>query len=387
MDVVCFSNDWDGDPLSKTHLMRRAAREGRVLWVDSLGNRRPRASARDLRRIVRKLSAASVGLREVEPNLHVLSPLALPPSAAGWARAVNARLVEWQVRRAMGTLKLDRPVIVSFLPAAAPVFSRLPASLRVYYCVDEFSAFEGAGSIIRTLEDALVDASDLVVCTTEELQRDKARRHAHVALVRHGVDVDHFARAFDGAPPVEARVSGLPRPVLAFMGLVAEWVDQEILVAVARHFAQGTLLVIGRADVDTSALAREPNVVMLGRRPYAELPQLLAGVDVALCAFRENALTRAANPLKVREYLAAGLPVVSTPIPEVERLGLASCRVARDSGAFIGAIERALADGAGPSAGRAEAMRGESWDARWAAVRGLFEEALERKAGGLRSVG
>ncbi len=284
----------------------------------------------------------------------------------------------------MRTLGLHRPVVVSFLPSAAPVVPRLPASLRVYYCVDEFSAFDGAGEAIRTLEEALVDDSDLVVCTTEELARDKALRHSNVALVRHGVDVDHFAKAASPSTPIDVRVRGLPRPVVAFMGLVADWVDQELLVAVARRFPQGTLLVIGRADVDTTLLAREPNVVMLGRRPYAELPGLLAGVDVGLCAFRENALTRAANPLKVREYLAAGLPVVSTPIPEVARLGIDACRVARGRDAFIAAVEEALADNPGPVPARAAAMRTESWDARWATVHELFEEALERRTGIVR---
>jgi glycosyltransferase involved in cell wall biosynthesis len=387
MDVVCFSNDWDGDPLSKTHLMRRAAREGRVLWVDSLGNRAPRATGRDLRRMTRKLAAAAGGLREVEPGMHVLSPLALPFFGHPWARALNARLLERQVRHAMHRIGMSRPVVVSFLPAAAPVFPRLPAGLRVYYCVDEFSAFEGAGASIRALENALVDTSDLVVCTTRELQADKRRRHPNVALVPHGVDVDHFAGAASSSLRADARLTRLGRPVLAFMGLVAEWVDQSLLVEVARRFPHATLLVIGRADVDTTALAREPNVVLLGRRPYAELPGLLAGVDVGLCAFRENDLTRAANPLKVREYLAAGLPVVSTPIPEVERLGLPWCRVARGTEAFIAAIGAALADRPGPCSDRAAAMRSESWDERWRTVRALFEQAMERRDGRVLHVG
>ena len=76
-DIVCFSNDWDGDPLSKTHLMRLAARNNRVLWVNSIGNRAPKATSRDLKRIGRKLMQAFGGLREVEKNIHVLSPLAL----------------------------------------------------------------------------------------------------------------------------------------------------------------------------------------------------------------------------------------------------------------------------------------------------------------------
>ena len=373
-DIVCFSNDWDGDPLSKMHLMRLAARHNRVLWVSSVGNRAPRATSRDLQRMARKLTQAFGGVREVEANIHVLAPLALPVYGHEWIRRLNGRALAAQVNHAMRRLGMSRPIVISFLPGAAPAISHIDAQLRVYYCVDEFSAFDGAGAAIASLERELIARSDLVICSAERLVLAKKKLHPRVELVRHGVDVAHFGRALQSGSALSELVSDLPHPVRGFVGLMAEWVDQELLGALADHYARGTVVIVGREDCDTTALRMRRNVLFVGRRPYAELPSIMKGFDVALVPFRDSELTQAANPLKAREYLAAGLPVVSSPIPEVERLG--GCRIARGPAGFIEAIDAILAEGAGPSAARAATMASESWEARWDDVAALLAERL-----------
>jgi glycosyltransferase involved in cell wall biosynthesis len=150
--------------------------------------------------------------------------------------------------------------------------------------------------------------------------------------------------------------------VIGFFGQIAHWVDLELMAGVAKRFPNASLVVIGKATTDTSVLEALPNVHLLGRKPYSELPAYCKGFDVALMPFRINELTLNANPLKVREYLAAGLQVVSTPIPEVEVLGL--CRIASGPEAFAREIEAALSEDPGPSVKRSEAIRSESWEAR-----------------------
>jgi glycosyltransferase involved in cell wall biosynthesis len=374
IDIVCFSNDWDGDPLSKTHLMRLAARNNRVLWVNSIGNRAPRATARDFRRLGHKLVQVLEGVHEVEHNIHVLAPLALPIFGQAWAQELNGRILDAQIRTVQARLGMTNPIAISFLPGAASAFARMQARLHVYYCVDEFSAFDGAGLAIAQLERETIAHADLVICSSEKLQRAKERLHPRVALVRHGVDLAHFRRATDPTIPLSGLMRDLPRPVLGFVGLVAEWVDQELLSAIAERFSEGTLVIVGREDCDTTLLRTHPNIVFLGRRPYAELPSIMKGFDIGLVPFRENELAEAANPLKAREYVAAGLPVISTPIPEVERLGV--CRIASGAPEFIRAIEGILADGAGPTTARSATMAAHSWDSRWTEVESLFAEQL-----------
>ena len=158
--------------------------------------------------------------------------------------------------------------------------------------------------------------------------------------------------------------------------MAADWIDIDLMVRVAKHFSKGSLVLLGKVTTDVSALSALPNVHLLGRKPYADLPAYSKGFDVAMLPFPISEVTLNANPLKVREYLAAGLPVVSTAIPEVEVLGM--CRIGRDPAGFIAEIEAALAD-PGPKAARSEQVRSESWAARIEEIRGHVA-ALARPA-------
>ncbi len=367
-DIVCFSHDWTGDPLSKTHLMRLLARDNRILWVNSIGYRAPTASKADVGRALRKLAAATSPIREVEPQIFVFNPLAIPAYGNPAVRALNRHLLRFQVRRAMRRLGFRRPINWLFNPAASVIAGGLDEESLIYQCVDEYTAFSGVASgSLAALERTILEKADLVIVSAELLLRSKSPYNPNTVLVRHGVDYDHFRKALDPETRVPESIANLPRPVLGFFGLIADWVDVELMARVASHFSGGSMVVLGKVTTDASALERLPNVHMLGRVPYGDLPSYCKGFDVALNPFRISELTLNANPLKVREYLAAGLPVVSTAIPEVEVLG--QCRIGADADGFLREVEAALAD-PGPSEGRSEAIRPESWAARLEEIRG-----------------
>jgi hypothetical protein len=179
-------------------------------------------------------------------------------------------------------------------------------------------------------------------------------------LVRHGVDHRHFARALEPLP-LPPPLAALPRPVIGFFGLVADWIDLPLVRAVADAYPAASVVLLGKVVTDTAALDGARNVHLMGRRPYAELPAWCRGFDVAITPFRRNALALAANPLKAREYVAAGLPNVCTDLPELRRIP--GCTVAEDAAAFVAAVGEALRSG-GPSPARSALVRGESWEAR-----------------------
>jgi len=361
-DMLCFSHDWTGDPLSKNHLMRVFARHNRILWINSIGYRTPTLSITDARRVFRKLRAATARLREVESNIFVFSPLAIPAYGNACMRALNRQLLRWQVRAAMRRLSFRSPISWVFNPAAAVVAGALGEAAVIYYCVDEYSAFAGVNSAhLGKLEESLLRKSDAVIVSAESLYESKSKFNPKTVMVRHGVDHDHFVKALDFATCVPEDLRALPRPILGFFGLIADWIDFDLLAAVAHRFSQGSVVLIGKCTTDVSAIARLPNVRLLGQRPYATLPAYCKGFDVALIPFRINRLTLNANPLKVREYLAAGLPVVSTALPEVVALRL--CAIAQNHAEFIAAVESALR-APGPALERSELLRSESWTAR-----------------------
>jgi glycosyltransferase involved in cell wall biosynthesis len=376
-DLVVFSNDWDGDPLSKVHIMRILSRDNRVLWVNSIGNRAPKANAHDLQRIWRKLSTFTEGIREVEPNLFVLAPLAIPFYGSEAVRATNRELLRLQVKRAMRKLHFKRPISWSFLPASAPVSGTLGEEFVVYHCVDEFSAFSDTnGRHIAELEERLLRRADLVITSAERLRENKAKVNPRTVLVRHGVDFQHFVKACEPTTAIPEDIASLPRPIIGFFGLMADWVDQEAMIATAKAHPEGSVVVIGKVapDCDVSAMKAVPNIHFLGRKPYTSLPGYCRAFDVALMPFKVNELTLNANPLKVREYLAAGLPVVSTDIPEVRKVGL--CKLATSTEDFVRKVDECLAEGAGPSRERAERIFHESWDARVEEIRTHVGEAM-----------
>jgi glycosyltransferase involved in cell wall biosynthesis len=380
--IVCFAKDWDDHPTSNNHVMRLLARTNTVLWVSSIGMRRPSVSARDLRRAARKLAASVRGPRHVADGLWVLAPLALPLPHSRMATALNRRLLSTTIRRAARRLGMTAFQVWTFLPNAVDYAVDLDPTLLVYYCVDDWAHAEGYdGGGLAALERRLCARADLVFATSEPLAAAKRRLNPRTHLAPHGVDHAHFARALDPATVSAPALAALGRPAIGVVGLLDERVDLALLGRVAARHPDRPLVLIGRAHVDLGPLARaHPNVHAVGHVPYAELPEWLAGFAVALVPFVVNEYTRHVNPVKLREYLSAGLPVVSTDLPEVARLGR-WCRIGRDADAFVAAVDAAIAsDGRAERAARSEAMRGETWERRVADLAAVVQRTYEARA-------
>lgn len=377
-DILCFSHDWNGDPLSKTHLMRLLAKDNRILWVNSIGYRAPRATRSDFSRALAKLKAAAAPVREVELNLFVLNPLALPFHGRPGVGAINRIWLGRQVRRAMRKLNFQRPINWVFNPAAGVIAGSLGEEMLIYQCVDEYPALDGVHAEgLRKSEEQLLRKADAVIVSAERLLQRKAVVHPRTVLVRHGVDYDHFRRALDPDTAIPADIADIPRPILGFFGLLSyDWIDASLLETLAKRFPQASLVLIGKQTMDLSRIAALPNVHLLGRRPYADLPGYCRAFDVALIPFRISEATLHSNPLKAREYLAAGLPVVSTRIPEVEATG--GCRLAGDAEDFVAEVRAALLD-PGPNEERSLTVQHETWAARLEEIRGHLQQVVSER--------
>ena len=373
-DILCFSHDWTGDPLSKTHLMRVLSKENRILWINAIANRMPTTSSKDLSRIIRKLKSFTEPVREVEPQIFVLNPLAIPAYGNQAVRKFNEKFLVSQVKKAMRNLKFQNPLNMVFNPAAGLLAGKLGETDLIYYCVDEYTAFTGAAAGLKEIEQDLFKKADLVIVSAENLLESKKHFNKNTFLIRHGTDWKHFHSALAADTPIPAEIADLPRPIIGFHGLLADWVDFELIKKTAAHFAGGSVVLIGKTTVDAEKKIRVldgiKNIHFLGRKPYAELPSYCKGFDVALNPFAVNELTLAANPLKVREYLAAGLQVVSTDIPEVRILE--DCLVGENHADFIAKIEFALSNPK-PKEIVSDRIRHESWEAKINELREIME--------------
>jgi glycosyltransferase involved in cell wall biosynthesis len=381
-EIVCVGfADWDTDLwTNQHHLMSRLAHENRVLFVESLGLRRPRLAGRDLQRIARRLRTGLRGPRETG-GLHVLSPLVLPLHSSRLARAINDRLLPALVRRAARALSFERPILWSYVPQAEALLGALDPALVVYHCVDDLAAQPGIDApSFRAAERRFAARADLVLASAPVLAERLREIAGHVVYAPNVADTDLFAKALD-AGPVDPAVAELHRPRIVFTGaVVTTKLDIELIVALAKLRPRWSFALVGpigpgdpRADV--SSLAAEPNVHLLGARPYEQLPSVLRGADAGIVPYARNELTNSIFPMKVYEYLAAGLPVVTTPLPALE--GVEAIAAAPDAQGIAHLLDEALAtDSPRRRAERSRLAAGHSWDRRLAEIAAQIE-ALE----------
>ncbi|MBE3123384.1 MAG: VanZ family protein [Planctomycetes bacterium] len=364
--ILCFASGYDAPPTSKHHVMHLLAERNTVLWVNYHASRTPSASASDLRYMARKLGQVLGGMRKVRENLHVLTPLVLPLPGSAWARRLNRKLLVHQIRRALTKVGRGPVQVWSFTPDISYLLGRFGEEKVLYYCVDDFASFTGydRDQVLRDEAD-LCRRADLVVTTSQALQDAKAPLNPNTILVTHGVDYEHFSRAAREDLPVPEDLKAIPHPILGFFGLLRDWVDLDLLAEVARLRPDWHIVLIGDADstVDLASYRGVANMHFLGRRPYADLPAYCRGFDVGLIPFKINELTRAVNPIKMKEYLAAGLPVVSTPLPEMMT---SNPLITTGEGpeAFASAIEYALTKGLATRQAGVRAMAIETWAGR-----------------------
>lgn len=360
-DLLCFSHlRWDFVFQRPHHLLTRAARTMRVTfweepcWIET--------------------GSATLAIRQEPSGVWVVQPV-LP---WGCDSDLEQRAL---LDRLLSERGVADPILWYYTPHALDFTDGLRGRLTVYDCMDELAAFSGADPTLPARERALLRRADIVFTGGHSLFEAKRALHPNVHAFPSGVDVAHFRPARDGlADPSDQR--GIPHPRLGFFGVLDERIDLPLLAAVADLRPAAQFVLVGpTAKIDDASLPARPNLHYLGPKPYDALPAYVANWQVALMPFAINAATRFISPTKTPEYLAAGLPVVSTPITDVARQygGLDGVHIAATATGFAEAADRALAQARHPTTWRpaADAMLAEmSWDATWDRMAALLQPAL-----------
>ena len=344
-DFIVFSDDWGEHPSSSQHLFRRLLAAGhRVLWVNTIGMRAPTISLADARKIVLKMSKMFRRSRGGGPardsfeNLHVVQPFMLPFSNIGLVRWLNRRSVLGSVRQLAQQHGLRQPIVVSTVPNACDFVAELGARRVVYYCVDDFAQWPGLNhELVRKMECDLIDKSDVLIATSEKLYQRLEHHGKPTHLLTHGVDIEHFSTQ---APP-SPRLARLSRPRALYFGLLDARTNQDLLVEVASRARDWSFVFVGPVEGDAGRLQRLSNVHLLGPASYAELPAFVSGSDVLILPYVLNELTAAISPLKLKEYMATGKPIISTPLPEVVKMG-ACVMLGRETEEWVAGLALAL---------------------------------------------
>jgi UDP-galactopyranose mutase len=365
--LICFSHlRWDFVLQRPQHLMERFARAASVLFWEE--PRYDRADAEP--RLDTKWSNSDQVL--------VVTPV-LPEGLSSATQTAT-------LRDLLDGLLAEKSAAVTrwyYTPMMLPFSRHVEADCVVYDCMDELANFKGAPPELLSLEHELLATADLVFTGGYSLYEAKRELHPAVHAFPSSVDVSHFAqgRMITAEPHDQA---DLPRPRLGFYGVIDERMDLELLATLADARPEWSIVMIGPVvKISESELPRRSNIHYLGGKTYADLPAYLAGWDVALMPFAINEATRFISPTKTPEYLAAGRPVVSTAIVDVQRhyAGLAAVQIAHDAPAFIAACDQALALGQSGTAWLGEVDRvlsGMSWDLTQQQMAALMDDVIEQ---------
>jgi UDP-galactopyranose mutase len=366
--IAAFSHlRWNFVYQRPQHLLSRLAARHRVVFIEEpeLDTDRPPRWERS----------------KLQPNLTVYRPRT-PVRAPGFHAdqfPVLERLLA-ELRAELGNTNI---LAWLYSPMALPLARALAPDAVVYDCMDELSLFLGAPPELLSHEAELLKYADVMFTGGPSLFRAKRSRHPNVHCFPSSVDAAHFRLAdTEGRPVSEAEdQSELPHPRLGFFGVIDERLDLEIVDRIAEAHPDWQIVLVGPVvKIDPERLPRRSNIHYFGQRSYDELPRYLAGWDVCLLPFARNDATRFISPTKTLEYMAAELPIVSTPITDVAQPYGDIVYLGGTPDEFLAACESALASSPRERAARTAQMRnvlaGTSWDVTVAAMDRLLDQAM-----------
>jgi glycosyltransferase involved in cell wall biosynthesis len=324
LSFIVFSDDWGEHPSSCQHIFSHIIKDHPVIWVNTIGMRMPNLSLYDLRKAILKLkkmfvSNSSEKKSEIsEPNLTVIQPMMLPFIKWSVVRLFNRKSVVRAVRRVSGELKLNASTMVITAPNACEYIGLCGEKKVIYYCVDDFSEWPGVEKeLVQKMESSLIHQSDVFFATSQHLYEKIAKHGKNVNLLSHGVDVDFFS----SLPKKEHKLfENIPSPRVGYFGLFDDRSDMLLLKEIAVLMPDVSFVITGNVETDVGVLQSLDNVFFTGSVPYTDLPAIAKGYNACMLPYKVNELTDSIMPLKIKEYIATGIPVISTPIKEALKL-------------------------------------------------------------------
>jgi glycosyltransferase involved in cell wall biosynthesis len=360
--LLVFADDWGRHPSSCQHLVRHLLAEHPTIWVNTIGTRAPRLDLQTVRRAAGKVRAwlrPKAADRAVLPDgLTLLNPKMWPWLSHPFDRRLNRDLLLRQLRRALKRLP-EPPVAITTLPVVADLMGHLPVRKWVYSCVDDFSEWPGLDRrALAQMERHVVERADTLVAASETLQARLAEMGRHAHLLTHGVDLDFWRKSHE---PV---LTPWDRPLIVFWGVVDRRTDTAFVRHLAGALRYGTIVLAGPDQNPDPDLARLPHVVCPGPIPFQQLPALAREAAVLVMPYADAPVTRAMQPLKLKEYLATGKPVVARDLPANREWADALDLVASPEEFTAAVLERLETDLPSEQQAARRRLKDESWAAK-----------------------
>jgi glycosyltransferase involved in cell wall biosynthesis len=365
-DIVFFGNDWFGEnKTSSHHIAQRLARSHKVLYVECPGLRMPKSNIRDFKKIAAKIEKIISKPRKIDEQFWVYTLFQIPLHRFAWIRRLNEKLILFSLKMVMRQVGFIEPLLWFHIPHLFMVPGKLPAKGVVYYCIDNYSALPDVNrDAVQAMDDEMTRKADLVFAVSEPVFNSKKLLAKDLILSPHGVDFDHFNKANKLSQGIPDEVANISSPIIGFWGLIENRIDLDLVAYIAQQHPTWSFVLIGYVEDKHNSCVGIENVHFLGPRKFSELPDFASVFDVTILPYRMDDFFYNCNPLKLREYLATGKPVVTLRNPEVEKYSDLVC-IADDYDDFSRKIAWCLDNDTSVMAERRiSRMRSESWDQR-----------------------
>ena len=365
IDLVCFSHlRWNFVFQRPQHLLSRFSNYTRVFFVEEP---------------IFQDAPDKLHINKAEGNVYVV----VPHLQHGLAEAELVQRQREMVSNLLSVMEVSNYFTWYYTPMAVPFTDHLNPQLVVYDCMDELSAFKFAPVALTDNEKILMDKADVVFTGGYSIYEAKKDKHHNIYPFPSSIDKDHFAKArLDKKDPEDQ--AHIPHPRFGFFGVIDERLDIDLIAQAADAKPDWQFIIIGPVvKIDPATLPINKNIHYLGGKSYKELPQYLSGWDVAMIPFAMNESTKYISPTKTPEYLAAGIPVISTPIRDVvspygeNKL----VHIAENATQFVSCGETILKKKVGKAwLSKVDAfLAGNSWDKTWSQMAKHIENKLIAK--------
>ncbi|MFZ4619000.1 MAG: glycosyltransferase [Bacteroidota bacterium] len=322
-NIIIFGDDWGRYPSTIQHIGRVFAEKNRLLWIGSLGLRKPEFSLYDVKRIWEKgkgiLAGSGPGEQKVKTAKDVTEvyPFIIPFHDNAFMYSFSMRMIRNKIRKIMRSQDFRDPILITASPIMHSLIGELNETSSHYLCLDDFTLFDGAFKTLGEKEQILVSKVDSSFSISESLMATRRVKSRHNYFFPQGVDTKHFSPS---TTEIHPSVASIKHPVIGFFGIITTWVDVELIVECAKAYPEYQFVILGKTTVDLTLFSTIPNIRYIGPVPFEHLPQYARIFDIGIIPFVVNDLTIACNPLKLLEYLSLGIPVVSTNMPEVKKM-------------------------------------------------------------------
>ncbi len=326
-NIICFSTeDWNTPlPTNKKQIMQRLSQNNLVLFIQTLGIRKPSVNIKDIRRIFRRFTDWTKGFRKVANNIWTYSPISIPFNSLARIRKINKGILEKAIFSFVKYSRFDKPILWIYNPYAIYFIDNIKYSLLIYHCVDDLSLVPGADKEgIQKAEQLLLNKADFVFTSSTTLF-DKCKIHNKKTFYQPNVaDFSHFNKADNEDIKIPSKLSKISKPIIAFYGnLTPHKIDFDLIDFISKKQSDWSIVIIGpvwegEEKAGINQLRKNKNIHFIGHIPYKKLPEYLSAVDAIILPYKINEVTESIFPLKFFESLATGKTVISTPLPSLK---------------------------------------------------------------------